>query len=415
MNSSRSKPAPPLLTVAMPVYKGGRHEGRLLRRSLDSLLQQTFQDFKVLIVDNDSPDADDTAKIVSQYVKRDSRFLFRKNSANIGPYSNFAGLIMACDSEYYIDFHFDTYLAPTLFEECLKVLEADPEAVIAYSHCQFVDEVGNLLDLYKDTADFAHEDPGQRYLNVLSGMGWCTAYHGVWRHKATVRAQVETAAGRRNASMDNNFLALAALRGKLVQIPKPLFFRLKDDYQRKGETTETRFDRIYFAGGWYPRAFFLPFCAWIRDHCQDVLAADLPLDRKDELVHQTVSILLKRYKHMVDYELGRAVDLVLKGEFKKGLCGPDEAPPPKGQYKYLDFVYLSQLVMDLEYAAALRPDFPKLALARAVVRLELGQQPEALVALETAFRQNPADQEIQELRAKLQKIVEAAGPAALNP
>jgi hypothetical protein len=213
--------------------------------------------------------------------------------------------------------------------------------------------------------------------------------------------------GRRNAAADNEFLARAALKGKLVQIPKPLFFRFKDEYQRKGETTEARFGRLYF-NDFYPRTFFMPFCAWIRDHCQDILAAALPLDQKDELVHQTVSILLKRYKHMVDFELGRAVDLVLKGEFKKGLTGPEEAPPPKGRYKYIDFAYLAQLVMDLEYATTLRPDFPKLALARAVVRLDLGQRPEALAALEAAFRQDPSDELVQDLRARLQKMADAA-------
>jgi hypothetical protein len=388
----------------MPVYKGGRNDGRLLRRALDSLGKQTFKDFQVLISDNDSPD--DTAKIISQYLKRDDRFKYLKNQVNMGPFYNFARLVTACESKYYLELHFDSYLAPTFLEECLNVLESDPAAVIAYSYCQFVDGAGNPLDISKDAADFAHEDPGQRYLNVLSGMGWCTAYHGVWRHEALAASHFETL-GRRNAAADNEFLALAALRGKLVQIPKPLFFRFKEDHQRKGETTEARFDRLYFGHSFYHRTFFLPFCNWIRDHCRDVLAADLPLDRKDELVHQTVSILLKRYKHMVDFELGRAVDLVLKGEFKKGLAGPNEAPP-KGRYKYIDFAYLAQLVMDLEYATTLRPDFPKLDLARAVVRLDWGQQPEALAALEAALRQDPADELAQDLRARLQNMADEA-------
>ena len=392
-----------LVTIGMPVYKGGRHDGRFLKRALDSLLKQTFQDFKVIIVDNDSPD--DTARLVRKQVKNDPRFSYHRNPVNMGAAYSFTRLMMACESKYYHELHFDSYLASTFLEEGLKVLEADPAVVLAYSHCQFIDEAGNLLDIYRDTADFAHDDPGQRYLNILSGMGWCTAFHGLWRHEALALHYFE-ALKRLNAAPDNEFLALAALRGKLVQIPKPLFFRLKDDYQRKSETSETLFDRRYAKSKEFPKAFFLPFCTWIHDHCQDLLlAADLPLDRKDELIRQTVSILLKRYKHMVDYELGRAVDLVLKGEFKKGLLGPDEAPPPKGQYKYLDFVYLAQLVRDLEYAHCLRPDFPKLALARAVVRLELGQRPEALAALETASRQAPGDQEVQELRARLQKVV----------
>ena len=398
----------PLITIGMPVYMGGRGDGRLLKRALDSLFNQTFQDFQVIMVDNASPD--DTARIVKKLVKNDPRFAYHRHPVNMGVVYSFARLVTACDSKYFLELHFDSHLAPTYLEECLNILEADQGAVIAYSYCQFVDQAGNLLDVYKDTADFTHEDPGQRYLNLLSGLGWCTAFHGLWRHEAVASLQLHSLR-HFNAAFDNEFLALAALRGKLVQIPKPILFRLKDSYQREAESIETRFNRLYFNYPSFPN--FLPFCTWIHDHCQFFRAVNVPLDRRDELIRQTVSTLLNRYKHIVDYELGRAVNLALTGEFKKGLrvwdekgvLVKDEPLPPKGQYKYLDFVYLAQLLKDLEYAHCLRPDFPRLALARAVVRLELGQQPEALAALETAFKQNPNDQEVQVLRAKLQSMV----------
>jgi hypothetical protein len=306
-----------------------------------------------------------------------------------------------------MELHFDTYLAPTCLDEYLKVLESDPATVIAYSHCQFVDETGQHLELSKDEADFTHNDPGQRYLNVVSTMGWCTAYHGLWRHEVLAPLDVKLVV-RQNASFDSEFLALAALKGKLTQIPQPLFFRVKDDYQKAGgESTEARFNRFYFQHGFYSKTYCLPFCAWIRDHCQDLLSADLPLARKNELIQKTVSILLERYKHMLDYELGRAVNLVLDGKFAQTAAGPGEEPPPKGQYRYLDYTYLGQLIMDLEYAQTLRPDFPKLSLARAVLRAELGQQEEALAALEAACRQNPADHQAQALRAGLEAALKA--------
>jgi predicted Zn-dependent protease len=58
----------------------------------------------------------------------------------------------------------------------------------------------------------------------------------------------------------------------------------------------------------------------------------------------------------------------------------------------------------LEYAHFLRPDFPKLSLARAVVRLELGQPGEAWAALETAYKQAPDNKEVLELRTKLMAV-----------
>jgi len=400
----------PLVTIGMPLYNAGRNDGRPFKRALDSLLKQTFTDFKVVMVDNAS--TDDTAKIIKREVKHDPRFYYQLNDGNWGFYYNATRAMMACESKYYVQFHFDYYFAPTFLEECVNVLEADPGVMIAYSHCQFVDHAGNLLDLYQETTDLAHKDAGQRYLNLLNHVGWCTAYHGVQRYWALTWYLFQ-ALGRRNAAWDNEILATVALRGKLVEIPKPLIFRHKDAYQKEKIPLSEHFDRLYFNYHAYRRAFFLPYCTWIHDHCQDILETGLPPARKDELIHQTVSILLRRYETFLDCELTRAVRLVLTGEFKRGvrrwegdniLAKNETDVPPKGQYKYLDFVYLAQLVKDLEYANFLRPDFPKLSLARAVVRLELGQPGEAWAALETAYKQDPDNKEVQELRAKLMAV-----------
>ncbi|WP_143456204.1 glycosyltransferase family 2 protein, partial [Ligilactobacillus salivarius] len=56
------------LSICMPVYNVGRY----LNQCLESISQQTFRDFEVIMVDNGS--TDNSFEICQEYVFRDSRF-----------------------------------------------------------------------------------------------------------------------------------------------------------------------------------------------------------------------------------------------------------------------------------------------------------------------------------------------------
>ena len=387
----------PLLTIGMPIYMGGRHEGALLRRSLKSLLGQTCQDFRVIMVNNDSPD--ETEDIIKQVIGSDPRFVYLRNQRNFGFFYSMYRILTSCLTEFFVELHFDSYWAPTYAEKCLGVLKTDSQAVLAYSQCQFVDEDNNFLDLYRDAAGYAQPTPDERYLSVLANMGWCTAYHGIMRHTTAVK-HFERTLPARNAANDNEFLALMALEGKLVQIEEPLFFRLKDSYQRNPETIELRQNRLYFNSPYFTKPYFLPFCRWIRDHCRDVANFDLPLENKNSLINKTVSIILSRYRPHIEYEINRAVDLLLEGDFKAGLADSTEAP--QGRYRYLDFVFLSELALELEFAALLLPDFGRINLALAAIKINLGHQAEALPLLERQAELTPTDLKTHSLKSRLE-------------
>ncbi len=64
--------------VAIPVYNGGR----TIRQTLQNVLQQTHEDFRVLVYDDGSTDR--TAQIVSQFVARDNRVTLLNGDQNVG-------------------------------------------------------------------------------------------------------------------------------------------------------------------------------------------------------------------------------------------------------------------------------------------------------------------------------------------
>ena len=83
MQSPARNSKSPKVSIGMPVYNGEK----FIRRALDSLLDQTFADFEVIISDNASMDK--TREICLEYAVKDERIRYYRNDVNIEPISNF--------------------------------------------------------------------------------------------------------------------------------------------------------------------------------------------------------------------------------------------------------------------------------------------------------------------------------------
>jgi glycosyltransferase involved in cell wall biosynthesis len=73
----------PTVSIGMPVYNGER----FIREALDSILEQTFTDFELIISDNASTDGTDA--ICCDYATRDSRIRYLRQNENKGALFNF--------------------------------------------------------------------------------------------------------------------------------------------------------------------------------------------------------------------------------------------------------------------------------------------------------------------------------------
>ena len=67
----------PAVTVAIPTYRGSAFIGA----AIESVLLQSFTDFELVIIDDNSPDA--TQAIVEGYT--DGRVSYIRNERNLGP------------------------------------------------------------------------------------------------------------------------------------------------------------------------------------------------------------------------------------------------------------------------------------------------------------------------------------------
>lgn len=113
----------PEISIIVPVYKVEQY----LPRCIDSILNQTFTDFELILVDDGSPD--NCGRICDEYAKIDSRIraIHKENGGvssarNIGINEAKGKYIMFCDSDDYVDNNW----CETLYKEIVK----NPKAFI---------------------------------------------------------------------------------------------------------------------------------------------------------------------------------------------------------------------------------------------------------------------------------------------
>ena len=72
-----------LISIIVPVYKVEKY----LRRCIDSILAQTYQNIEVLLIDDGSPD--NSGEICDEYAERDSRVrVFHKPNGGVSSARN---------------------------------------------------------------------------------------------------------------------------------------------------------------------------------------------------------------------------------------------------------------------------------------------------------------------------------------
>src|ERR1700737_2789384 len=82
-NHNRGLMHVPRVSIGLPVYNGERY----LRFAIDSLLEQDYINFELIISDNASTDA--TQAICQEFADKDPRVRYYRNQTNLGASGNY--------------------------------------------------------------------------------------------------------------------------------------------------------------------------------------------------------------------------------------------------------------------------------------------------------------------------------------
>jgi glycosyltransferase involved in cell wall biosynthesis len=159
----------PKVSIIVPNY----NHARFLRRRLESIMGQTFQDFELILLDDCS--TDDSRSILSKYAD-DPRVRIEFNTANSGStFKQWNKGVRLARGEYVWLAESDDYADERLLETLVARLDADPSAVLCNCRSWRVSsdgEINGFLDSY-----LAHLDP-RRWTEdfVADGREECREY-----------------------------------------------------------------------------------------------------------------------------------------------------------------------------------------------------------------------------------------------
>jgi glycosyltransferase involved in cell wall biosynthesis len=141
--------APGILMEENPkvsVFMATFNHARFLRECLDSILNQTYQDFEIVIVNDGSTDG--SHELLLDYQKRYSDKVFyywHPGYVNKGVSASCNLAISKARGEYLAWIGSDDVWYPNKLESQIQLLQNHPQLGLVYSNAHFIDENGNQL------------------------------------------------------------------------------------------------------------------------------------------------------------------------------------------------------------------------------------------------------------------------------
>lgn len=207
------------VTIGMPIRNGGHQ----IKVALQSLLNQTFADFQIIISDNCS--TDDTVEICRKFAENDNRIRIVTQSDNLGIFGNFRFTLFQANSPYFMWACHDDRWAPEFIEKNLRMLEGNPRAIGSISKVRLLLPDGTVAPA-KGTAPLLGE-PWERVRVFLKRPSEASRFYSLFRTddlRASFPEDIDV------FGYDYVVLALAALRGEFLEVDEVLMEREAHDY-----------------------------------------------------------------------------------------------------------------------------------------------------------------------------------------
>lgn len=150
-----------MISIAMATYNGAKY----IKEQIDSILNQTIQDFELVVCDDCS--ADNTFKILQEYAQIDSRFHVYLNKNNLGFKKNFEKAISLCKGEYIALSDQDDIWMDNHLELLLKAIKGKQ---MACGNSIFIDQHGKPLGMtlkYQEALDYIPKDDLKKSMAIF--------------------------------------------------------------------------------------------------------------------------------------------------------------------------------------------------------------------------------------------------------
>ena len=129
----------PLISIVLPVYNGEKY----IKHAIDSILNQTFKEFELIVVDDASTDS--TPEILKEYIHKDKRIIVIRNEKNLYIARSLNKGIGLSRSNIIARMDADDVSFPSRLEMQYKLISDDPEVGVVGADIQIIDENDRVL------------------------------------------------------------------------------------------------------------------------------------------------------------------------------------------------------------------------------------------------------------------------------
>jgi len=208
------------VVIGAPVYSGGQYAGP----ALESLLAQSYRDFRLVVCDDQSRDG--TWDVVERLAATDARIHAERNSTRLGMVGNwrrsFEVARETCpEMEYFAWVSDHDFWKPEWLETLVGALDRDPQAVLAYPRATGVRNGDEVVHTPRDfdTSALVKRRPRMRATWHHMQAGYMV--YGLYRADALERSGVY----RYVRDPDRLLLFELSAHGTFLQLPETLFLR----------------------------------------------------------------------------------------------------------------------------------------------------------------------------------------------
>jgi glycosyltransferase involved in cell wall biosynthesis len=283
----------PLVSIGLPVYNGEKY----LALAVESVLNQTFDNFRLIISDNASTDS--TQKICERYAMHHNRIKFYRNPKNIGILKNFKSVFDLSDSKYFMWMSHDDILEPTYLEKCVQFLQDNDDFVLCSTKNYLIGHDAQEHGVTQGDFTLDSDSPVTRYRKLLANIWLPVQVYGVIRSEALKNVQAL------NGLYPSDWMISSELcwEGKFFEFPTPLrcYRKVNPNYSAIQLSQRRPFELSHTPGQrWlFPHLFFIP-CIFAA-----ILGKEFPTHTKARLYWHTIrrghvhSLLYADIKHIL--------------------------------------------------------------------------------------------------------------------
>ncbi len=153
--------AVPKISVVMPVYNGEKY----LREAVQSILNQAFGDFELLICDDGSTDG--SRVIAEEFARADARVRLA-GGKHVGLEETLNLGIQQARGEYIARMDADDVALPDRFAKQVEFLESHPDVIVVGGQVVAIDEAGKVLNVWSMPREHREIDDNHIYARNIA-------------------------------------------------------------------------------------------------------------------------------------------------------------------------------------------------------------------------------------------------------